>query len=123
MYLIMTVLISIFLFVSCQLTPENEIVAQKNTKKMLDMATDTENSTQINNVKIPERFKADFKSSDGKTTIKSDAPIQLPPTNVLPVTRVVAADFSQQVIDSFHEVFFASTEMYDVQTQRDRNYK
>lgn len=117
MYLILTVLISIFFLVSCQLTPENEIVAQKNTKKMLDMAMDTKNSTKISSIEVPERLKADFTGSDGKTTIKSDATIQLPNTNILPVTRVVAADFTQEVIDSFHNLFLANTEMYDVQTQ------
>ncbi|HWS30419.1 MAG TPA: DUF6034 family protein [Clostridia bacterium] len=100
--LLALILITAILLTACQKTPEADIVVQKNTEQMIEATKETpeaaETVTLAEAYEIPETLSYSEVDADGKLRIEVDAPIELPSVNMLPVARVNAVDFSQEIV-------------------------
>lgn len=105
----------------CQPTPEQQIVVQKNTERMIETAIHANNQasgtamdahTLRGMYEIPEAYQAELAGADGNLTISIDAQISIPENGILPIVRVEAANFQQEFIDSFVDIVFGDRPIY-----------
>ncbi|MDL2258735.1 DUF6034 family protein [Eubacteriales bacterium OttesenSCG-928-K08] len=117
------ILLALCMFaVGCQPTPEQQIVVQKNTQRMIEAASETEHiaedgsATSVqslhNRYGIPESYQKELHGAQGNLTISMDARVHIPQSNALPVARVEAANFQQEFIDTLVATLFEGNELY-----------
>ena len=136
--LIVLSLYATILLAACQPTPEKQVVIQKDMEQMIEKAIAAPEVQPAEEVKqsdaakgknplydklgIPERWIAGDEALNGKFVIKEDTDIALPEADKLPIVRVQAGRFSQEMVDRFFEVFCGDTVMYEDTGERDKQY-
>ena len=136
--LIVLSLCATILLAACQPTPEKQVVIQKDMEQMIEKAIAAPEVQPAEEVKqsdaakeknplydklgIPERWIAGDEALNGKFVIKADTDIALPEADKLPIVRVQAGRFSQEMVDRFFEVFCGDTVMYEDTGERDKQY-
>ncbi len=124
-------MLSIFLLLAlfltaCQATPEADIVVQKNTEQMIEVAKATPEpdamqtpqaepgkSALYATLGIPEVYEATLTNAAGKLTVYVDVRPEVPEADALPVARVVPADFSQGTVTALYDYLIGDTPMFE----------
>lgn len=123
-YIIAAVLTAAALLSSCQATPEQPVVVQKDMQQMIEKAQASPSAqatqaaaehTLAKRLSVPERFTQDDGCSNERFTLKCDAPVVLPDVDQLPMVRVEPADFSQEQVSKFYDYLIGGTPMYQEQ--------
>ena len=100
---------------ACQATPERHAVVKKDAQNLLEMAqrngpqSDKSLSEQYD---IPERYQFEMEASNGNLSVKVDADVIVPQGNRMPIYRVQAVPFSQEVSDVLFRELCGDTEMW-----------
>ena len=111
----------------CQETPEEVVVVQKNTDRLVEMAQATpqpdeegvtRNSPLRERLGIPERWEETIQQEGDELKVIVDADVQVPDEEYLPTARGKADNFSQELIDRFYDELLGDTVMYQFTTQR-----
>lgn len=87
-------------FAACQRTPDEVIVVQKDTERLVEQARahgGAADAGQALSARLgtPERYRADYAYADA-FSMTADAAVVLPEADRLPTARVIPADFSQE---------------------------
>ena len=100
---------------ACHETPETAVVIKKDTATLLEMAqrngpqSDKSLSEQYD---IPERYQFEMEASNGNLNIKVDARVIVPEGSRMPIFRVIAVPFSQEVSNVLFRELCGDTEMW-----------
>lgn len=89
-----------------QATPEEVVVIQKDTERLIEKATDENGESVISSMNFPERASYETQGADGKLLILSDAEIILPNAESLPGIDVKARVFTQAQVTSIFDYLF-----------------
>ena len=112
---------------ACQKTPESPIVVGKDNERMIEQAI---SSTQVPAVVTedseedisygelcarygcPEHWQTELSEADGKLTVAADVQITLPSVVNIPMARVSAGRFSQDMVYKLFHALCGDTPMY-----------
>ena len=121
------------LLVSCQSTPDQPVVLQKDFEQMIEKGLEdsgetaspaavvaTDYSSLCEYYGVPKRFQTSI--NKGKLTINCDVQIELPDTTQLPMARVESGCFSQEQVYAFWNALVGDTPMYVYPEQVDKEY-
>ena len=99
----------------CQKTPEEPIVIQKDTDRLVEQLQDTEKEETVlfDREAVPTHIEKEIQGKTGKITIDVDADVVLPEADEIPVYRVKAADFSPEMTTLMFDRFRNGKEMYE----------
>lgn len=109
-------------FAACQRTPDEVIVVQKDTERLVEQARahgGAADAGQALSARLgtPERYRADYAYADA-FSMTADAAVVLPEADRLPTARVIPADFSQETVDRLYAYLVGDTPMYQVPSRR-----
>lgn len=101
------------LLVACQSTPDERVIIQKDLEQMITLATSGQKETEglINNLGIPARYETSREKGSFKVTV--DANVVLPDTDKIPLIRVEAQFFNQEMVDGVINQVFNKDKLYD----------
>ncbi len=103
---------------ACQPTPEQNIVVEKDTERMVEQAMpeDTQQAIPTISELVPDdRYVYEETGANGKLTLTMDAEIIVPDVDYMPITEVSMAIFTQeQVTALFNHVFPGEKPIADV---------
>ena len=111
------------MFAGCQKDPESPIVVGKNVDRMIEKATQNDDSGSKTDKSlreqyaIPEAYQSSTEGADGKLTIAVDAKVDAPDKTAMPIYRVKPAVFSQETVSAFFEALCGDTEMWEVKNE------
>lgn len=101
----------------CQKTPGKIIVSKKNTEQLIEMASAHNGQKQdADAMDAPKRYETTFKGASEKLIVEADANIALPNAIELPILRVEAANFSQEMVSRVFSVLCGDADMNVSQT-------
>lgn len=111
-------LLLIMLITGCQKTPSEEIVSKKNTDRMIEMASASNEQLQIDAAAgirscygIPNRYEKTLKGVSGKLIVQANADIIVPSVAEMPVLSVEATNFSQEMVSNIFSEFCGDADM------------
>ncbi|HML69604.1 MAG TPA: DUF6034 family protein [Clostridia bacterium] len=113
-------LVFLLTLASCQQTPENEIVVEKDIDRMVSAAMEAEDTndalphTLAEKLNVPSSLKETFASQNGKTEFMIDASIILPPSDSVPIIRVRKHLFTQKEADLMMGLFLGDDPLYTI---------
>ena len=85
-------------FTACQATPEEQIVVEKDTERLVEQITEEKNAETNNDLDLPDgNYKLDATGADGNLQINVDAVVSVPDDS-LPTARVKAIGFDQATV-------------------------
>lgn len=118
-FIILLTLSLILSLCACQPTPEKGVVGQKDSERMIENAqktdkTESSDKSLAEQYGIPEEYKYETQGKDGKLNIKVDAQVVVPDKSAMPIYRVRAADFTQEQVDAFWNVFCDGLAMWEI---------
>lgn len=94
---------------ACAETPSQALVAQKNNERLEETAkAEPKEGTELKDVAkaTASTYDLDYKSDDGKVTIKADqAPVTLPEKDTIPMYHVYCGEISQDVATKLYNYF------------------
>lgn len=109
------ILIIVFSFAACQVTPEEPIVVKKDIERMVEQAQNEKAGSRLSDFTLPDgNYTFTSTGINEKLIIQADAPITLPGAGRFPIVRVTAADFTQEQVDSLLTAFFGNQTLYEV---------
>ena len=111
---------------ACQKTPESPIVVGKDNERMIEQAiSSTQPSAVVNedseNISYgelctrygcPEHWQTELSEADGKLIVAADVPFTLPDVMNIPMARVSAGRFSQDMVYKLFHALCGDTPMY-----------
>jgi hypothetical protein len=116
-------LLAVALFTGCQATPNENVVARKDLQQMLEQAQ--KESAEINSgislseqYGIPNHYTYEATGAGGMLNINVDAAVNVPTGSAMPIYRVKATEFSQEVVTAFFQALCGDAEMYIDSGQR-----
>lgn len=120
--------ITAFSLTACQQTPDEVIVVQKDTERLVEQVRENspeETSAQAQTalretLGAPERYNARFDYSKNLIMV-ADAEVVLPEAPIIPTVRVKPADFSQDMVNKMYEYLVGDTVMYEVKPLRTKS--
>ncbi len=69
-------------------------------------------------IEIPDRFKTQCQSDDGRVVITANAPVTVLGNGSYPIQRVIGVDFSQEIVDRVIAVLLPGAMLYNIRTER-----
>ena len=119
-------LIIILSLAACQPTPQQGVVAEKDSERMLENAqkatADASSGKSLSEqYGIPESYQFEAQGADGKLNITVDAQVAVPDGSAMPIYRVKTAEFSQDTVYAFFEALCGDTEMWIHTEQRTKD--
>ena len=126
-------LIIVFLFCACQPTPEQAVVVQKDSDRLIedaqkDIEESADNSTDSSTAEslqkqygIPETYQFEAQGADGLLNIAVDAVVNVPQVCAMPIYRVMKAEFAQETVSAFFQALCGDAEMYINSGQRTKD--
>jgi len=118
--IIISVLMILSLFTGCQQTPETVIVVQKDADAFIEKAEATlelDGQTQLPSLReqtgAEEHVEYSETALDGRLAIQVNAPVILPDAATMPVLRVKAVDFSEEISIAFFNKLCTGDVMMD----------
>ena len=116
---IFLILAAFLLLAACQPTPDQPIVVQKDTERLVDTVlhqspegtAPTDAMTDAPGfVKSDEHYAYDYQSGNGRLTIHADADVYLPASGRISMARVCESGFSDEwVKTAFYRIFQGET--------------
>ncbi len=112
-FLILLTAIMMLLAVACQATPDEVVVVQKDTDRLIEQAQDENSGTGVSELEVPEQHYTYSKTaSDGRLVINVDAPVSLPEAGKIPTAKVSEGGFSQDQVYGFFKYLFGDEKVY-----------
>lgn len=96
-----------FSLTACQETPDEVIVVQKDSERMIEKAQSGEDNLEKENV--PQTISHEFNRD--KLNVTMDTVVDMP-DNEMPIIQVQSADFTQEQADAFWDVLIGDTPMF-----------
>lgn len=118
------------LLCGCQKTPEEAVVVQKDSERLVEMAQaapqpdeeeDADNESLRERLGIPERCEEIIQQDGDELKIIVEADVQIPGEAYIPAARGKADNFPQELIDKFYTELIGDTVMYQSTTQRTKD--
>ena len=82
---------------SCQATPENPILVEKDSERLIEQAGKKDNGVSLSDMlALENNYQFNYMSQNGKLQIHADAFVVLPGAEAMPIFRIVATGFSQE---------------------------
>lgn len=103
------------LAIACQPTPERDAVAQKNFPHLLALAKKEKSGEETplrEYVKAPIKYDHVIKNEEGSFHLAIHAQVEIPDSDRMPIVRIQATDFSQEMVSTFFDYFCQDKEMY-----------
>lgn len=126
--IILSALMVSSLLTGCRHTPEAPIVVQKDADTFIEKAQATpELDGQIQLPSLREKTRAEEyveyseTALDGRLAIQVDAPVILPDAAAMPVLRVKAVDFSEEIAKAFFDKLCGGDVMMDASIRRTKS--
>ena len=94
---------------SCQKTPEQEIVKNKNRELFEDLSREPAKDPYI----VPERLTESLEGKDGITRFSIDAGIDFPREQKIPVVEIVPKEIDIALVKKMAEVFMPGLVLYE----------
>ena len=123
--IILSALVVFSLFTGCQHTPEAPIVVQKDADTFIEKAQagpETANPDQFPSLRAQtgaaEWVEYSETALDGRLAIQVNAPVILPDAAAMPVLRVKAVDFSEEIAKAFFDKLCGDDVMMDASIRR-----
>ena len=70
---------------ACQATPDEELIVQKDTERMVEQAADESAGTKVSKLKVPDgNYIYSTSVADGRLTINVDASVTVPESEKIP---------------------------------------
>ncbi len=119
-------LIIAFSLTACQPTPQKAVVAEKDSENLIGEAQ-KDDTTKGNGISlsqqysIPKNYQFEMQSANGLLNIKVDAQVVTPDSDRMPIYRVKATEFSQEMVSTFFEALCGETEMWIESEQQTKN--
>ncbi len=90
---------------ACQPTPEQNIIVEKDTERMVEQATASE-ATYTSDMQIEDIYSYEATGVNGKLTVVADAPVSVPTVQTLPIVEAHMEVFTQEMVyDVFNFLF------------------
>lgn len=100
----------------CADTPEDSLVAQKNTERLKEAALDSEDESRqsLSDIKqnTAEKYTFDYSSDDGKIKIAADADVHLPESSNIPMYSLSSSGFSQEQATAIYDYLLNGKETW-----------
>lgn len=107
------VILMVLSITACQATPEEIIVVQKDTERLVEQAKDENIGTEVSELDLPEeRYTYSNTAMEGQLVINVDAPVSLPASGKIPTARVAEKGFTQEQIYAFFNYLFGDEKVY-----------
>ena len=115
------ILLSALMLFACQPTPDEEIVVQKDTDRLVEtvMSQSGEANDSPNNarsdpafIKSDMRYTFDYTSDNGCLTVHADADIYLPASGKISMARVKQVNFTDDFMKKAFDVHFHDQKAY-----------
>lgn len=107
------VILMVLSITACQATPEEIIVVQKDTERLVEQAKDENIGTEVSEIDLPEeRYTYSNTAMEGQLVINVDAPVSLPASGKIPTARVAEKGFTQEQIYAFFNYLFGDEKVY-----------
>lgn len=102
---------------ACAETPEETIVAQKDSDRLVEAASqgveeESDNALKAVAAAAPERYTYSYENSDKSVTVNVDAQVVLPEGDSIPMYRVSSGEVDQELVDAIYEYVFQGEETY-----------
>lgn len=105
-FLILLTAIMMLSAVACQATPDEVIVVQKDTDRLVEQVQNDQSGEKLETFEVPvEKYVCSTTGAEGKLTINADAKI-IVPNGKLPTARVSAAGFDQDTVTGLFNFLF-----------------
>ncbi len=123
--ILLSATITLSLFTGCQQTPEAPVVVQKDADAFIEKAQATpelDGQTQPPSLRektgTEEYVECSETALDGRLAIQVNAPVILPDAAAMPVLRVKAVDFSEEIAKAFFDKLCGGDVMMDASIRR-----
>ena len=126
--LLVVAMFALSMDIGCQPTPSEDVVPQKDTVAMLEMAKRTESiNVPVGNAEetppvslrerygIPDTYQYEAELAEGHFILHVDAAVEIPETNTIPIVRIERAQFSPETIKTIFRSLCGDTEMFYMQ--------
>ena len=98
---------TVFTLAACQVTPENPIVVQKDTERMVEQAQNGETGLKLSELMLSsDNYTFHTTGAEGRLIVQVDAPVSIPKVTKLPMVRVEASSLSQEQVTGFFNYLF-----------------
>ena len=115
--ILLTAIASVLL-VSCQSTPEEPVVIQKDMEQMIEKATKEDEAQQDASLtaylSAPEIYTTSFDGYNGDLSVNVNAVVTVPDSDGISVVRIGRHEFTQGEADKMMEVFLQGETLYQV---------
>ena len=115
MILVCIVALTVCMLAGCQATPQNGVVVRKDLQQMLSIASDPQDKqgSVRDYLGIPDRYETHFTDSSGTVEVTADADVSVPDVDDIPIIRVKAQPFSQDIINKLIDTLFDDAPLYE----------
>ena len=106
---------AVFLLAGCARSPEEDIVAQKNTEALASKAVQVDENRKPladNKAQTPETYTWSYDNKAGTVHIDADAKVRLPEKNEIPMYRLNSTGFTQEQVTGIYDYLFQGRETY-----------
>lgn len=111
-------LLTISIAASCQATPQDNFVVNKNDNKLHELIEQTANPEYL--YKAPSTYAHSLKSANGLFNVDIDATVIIPNMKMAPTVRVEPAQITQEMANDIIAAFFADNPLYKPKTDADK---
>lgn len=106
------------LLAGCAKSPENDIVAKKNTEALVSKAQEEGERRKPlaeNKGQAPERYTWSYDNRDGTLHMEADGDVTLPDTDTIPMYRLRCTGFTQEEVTGIYDYLFKGQETYTIE--------
>ncbi len=116
---ILLIIIMAFSLAACQETPDEVIVVQKDTERLIEQAGSEDNGNKLSELGIPdEHYNFNSELADGRLKINVDADIRVPETDTIPIRKASMGVFTQEAVTGIFQYLFEGEQAYDISETR-----
>lgn len=107
--------LTVCMLAGCQATPQNGVVVRKDLQQMLSIASDPQDKqgSVSDYLGVPDRYETHFTDSSGTVEVTADADVSVPDVDDIPIIRVKAQPFSQDIINKLIDTLFDDAPLYE----------
>lgn len=106
---------AVILLAGCAKSPENDIVARKNTEALVSKATEAEEDRKTlaeSKEQTLEHYNWNYDNGAGTLHIDVDADVALPETDMIPMYRLSCTGFTQEQVTGLYDYLFQGRETF-----------
>lgn len=106
---------AVILLAGCAKSPENDIVARKNTEALVSKATEADEDRKTlaeSKEQTLEHYNWNYDNGAGTLHIDVDADVALPETDMIPMYRLSCTGFTQEQVTGLYDYLFQGRETF-----------